>query len=129
MCDKKQFDYCPSTIDPCMRGLIKYLQSIKVKTLGCCCGHGRYPMTIIVEGRKGKIIEAISGKEVFRSRRFYKKDDQGYYFIPEVSEEKKGPIPVEEMNKEQYKDLLETLWLEDDVLMRRNAVEELGFKE
>ncbi|KKL85456.1 hypothetical protein LCGC14_1954610, partial [marine sediment metagenome] len=34
-------------IDPCMRDLINALKQQGIETLGCCCGHGKYPMTII----------------------------------------------------------------------------------
>ena len=80
MCDKTQFKYCPSTIDKCMRPLIQYFNKIGVKTLSCCCGHGKYPMTIVVEGR----IEVLSGIVIPRKTRFYVKDGEGYYYIPEI---------------------------------------------
>lgn len=78
-------------IDPCMRKLIKWLNNKHI-TVACCCGHGKYPMTIVVkegikDGLKNKIIyrEIISGIE-FKPRRFiYKKDSDGYYYIPEVA--------------------------------------------
>lgn len=60
--------------------------------LACCCGHGRYPMTIVtnIGLSKNHIIDLVSGKEIPRTRNFYKRDEQGYYYIPEVnqSEEK-----------------------------------------
>jgi hypothetical protein len=102
-------------IDPCMRNFIKRLNSIfdimrknkeaDFKILACCCGHGKYPMTIIcsyIDKDVGKtIIEFISGKGIykksrknatiinteFREKKFYKKDKQGYYYIPEVVNE------------------------------------------
>ncbi len=70
-------------IDPCMVNLIDFLQLNKIKTLGCCCGHGKYPMTIIC--RWGELIfEIVSYTEIKRKKKFYKKDKQGYYYIPEV---------------------------------------------
>lgn len=59
----------------------------EVKTLACCCGHFKYSMTIVVEMNK-KIFDLVSGKSIPRQRRFYKKDSEGYYYIPEVCEEK-----------------------------------------
>ena len=91
MCKKKQFKYCPSEIDDCMQGTIKILQMAGVKTLGCCCGHKKYPMTIVADIiieplTPPKPVEIFSGKIIPRKRRFYKKDKQGYYYIPEVVE-------------------------------------------
>jgi len=89
MCRKTQFNSCPSRIDSCMRGLIKWLNRTTsiyhLKTLSCCCGHGKYPMTVVVQNEQGLIYEAISSKVLTRKRRFYERDKQGYYFIPEVS--------------------------------------------
>ena len=36
-------------IDPCMKHIIDFLNHKGVKTVGCCCGHGKYPMTIVME--------------------------------------------------------------------------------
>ena len=91
MCGKKQFEYCPSEIDSCMVGLINFLSrkntSAYIETLGCCCGHGEYPMSVIVRNKHGLIYDLISLKVIDRKKRFYKKDKDGYYYIPEVSNE------------------------------------------
>lgn len=88
MCNKKQFRYCPSSIDECMQGLITYLKrDTLIVTLGCCCGHGKYPMTIVVENKMGLVYELISSKVITRKRNFYKKDEDGYYYIPETIKE------------------------------------------
>lgn len=83
-------------IDPCMKGLVRALNEHDIETLACCCGHGRYPMTIVYrdkrEGRYGKsyIAEFCSGwSAIRRYKRFYKKDRKGFYYIPEVSKERK----------------------------------------
>lgn len=70
-------------IDPCMRPLIRELQIKGIKTLACCCGHGKYPRTIIVE-KDEKRIEYYSGVEILRKKRFYRRDAQGIYYIPEL---------------------------------------------
>jgi len=70
-------------IDVCMVNLIKALNSSDHKVLACCCGHGKYPMTIIVKSY-GNIFELISGKAIFRKSRFYVKDKDGLYYVPEV---------------------------------------------
>lgn len=85
MCNKTQFKYCPSEIDECMKNLIDFLKLNDVITLGCCCGHGKYPMTIICDWG-GTMFEIISYTEIPRKKKFYKKDEEGYYYIPEVVE-------------------------------------------
>ena len=79
-------------IDPCMRSFINNLKIVltntKTKVMACCCGHGKYPMTIVVEHtnnfiEKGK-FDLVSGKYIHTSRKFYKKDKQGYYYISET---------------------------------------------
>jgi hypothetical protein len=79
-------------IDPCMRYFIQYLKDNlndkEMKIVACCCGHKKYPMTIIVKFsyNKGQAFDIVSGKLIPRKRNFYKRDKQGYYFIPEVKE-------------------------------------------
>ncbi len=71
-------------IDPCMKNAIFILcKRFKVNIVGCCCGHGNYQMTIIIKDKLG-IYELFSGKDILRKKRFYKKDKQGYYYIPET---------------------------------------------
>ena len=94
MCNLKKYHKTSNTqIDKCMKPLIDWLnRTTHYKIVACCCGHNKYPMTIVV---KTKDIVKWTGKEFFywelftrthipRTRRFYKKDKQGYYFIPEV---------------------------------------------
>lgn len=69
-------------IDPCMRNFIAWLNRSGVKTLSSCCGHGIYPMSCIVD--VSFPYEIFSGIELKNKKRFYKKDDEGVYFIPEV---------------------------------------------
>lgn len=76
-------------IDPCMRNLIKYLQAMGIKTLSCCCGHKKYPMTIVVNSHGGR-LEICSGLFLGRTKKFYKRDKQGVYFIPETLKVKGG---------------------------------------
>ena len=87
MCKKKQFRYCPSEVDECMKRVIPMLNLYLkkgYKTVACCCGHGKYPMTLLVKCN-GVVIDFFSGEIIPRKRNFYKKDKQGYYFIPEIS--------------------------------------------
>ena len=72
-------------IDPCMKNLIIFLQDNGIETLACCCGYGKYPMTIVIKHFSGNTIWEIMSKTLIpRKKRFYKKDKQGYYYIPEV---------------------------------------------
>lgn len=84
MCEKKQFRYCPSEIDKCMRRLIKWLNLQGHITVACCCGHNKYQMTIIVKS-KSEYREVLSDTIIPRKRNFYRRDKEGYYYIPEVS--------------------------------------------
>jgi hypothetical protein len=80
-------------IDKEMRPLIKWLNGAGYKTVACCFGHCKYPMTVIVEWRKNGIaeyMELFSGITIPRTRRFYLKDKQGLYYIPEVVINAKG---------------------------------------
>lgn len=67
-----------------MREIIKKLNAMDIKTYACCCGHKKYPTTIIVRNNEGAYWDYMSGKVVPRTRRFYSKDDDGYYYIREV---------------------------------------------
>jgi len=70
-------------VDGCMQEFIVSLNECGVETLGCCCGHGRYPMSVVV--RNGNdIFDIFSGMNIPRTRRFYITDDEGYYYLPEV---------------------------------------------
>ena len=74
-------------IDPCLKPLIEFLQDSVYDTVGCCCGHEKYPITVVVkESWKGKdyFLELFTQTELPRTKRFYKKDKQGYYYIPET---------------------------------------------
>ena len=78
-------------IDPCMKKLIKWLNNhggSKTETIASCCGHGKYPMTIVVKGGgiliKTPAFEILSQKSIPRKRRFYVKDKQDIYYIPET---------------------------------------------
>lgn len=70
-------------MDPCMQRMIEALNFIGIKTVACCCGHGRYPRTIVLQVGKS-FIEMHSGAIIERKRRFYRRDADGYYFIPEA---------------------------------------------
>lgn len=89
MCKLKKYHKTSNTqIDKCMRKFIEHLEvSLKkdYKILACCCGHKKYPMTIIIEDDYKKRFDLVSGIYINRKRKFYKRDKQGYYYIPEVN--------------------------------------------
>ena len=93
MCKKTQFKRCPSTIDKCMRNAIETLTIIFThcgfKILACCCGHRKYPMTIVYNIPAIGTFELFSGKLITRKSKFYKRDKEGYYYIPETLEDQK----------------------------------------
>lgn len=83
----------PRVIDKCMRDFVKHLTLAiqpHYQIKACCCGHNKYPMTIVVY-RNGCVTQGyydlVSGLEIPRKRRFYTKDKDGYYFIKEVLEQ------------------------------------------
>ena len=49
-----------------------------------CCGHGIYPLTILARSEHELIFEICSDTYLKRKKRFYKRDKNGYYYIPEV---------------------------------------------
>ena len=96
--------YGDTRIDPCMKSIIKWM-GLKHKTVLCCCGHGKYPPSIIVKeyrnsGTKLQIVfyEVFSGIVLRVKKRgldadpknFYKRDSKGHYYIPEVIKCKKS---------------------------------------
>lgn len=89
MCEAKRYKKIPNPrIDKCIRGFVNKLNSLGIEILACCCGHNRYPMTIIYKNKSndcldGNIYDLVSGGGIPRKRNFYKRDKQGYYYVPE----------------------------------------------
>jgi hypothetical protein len=85
MCDK--LSYCNPRIDKCLIEEINCLNMIKsLKTLASCCGHGKYDPTIVIKDHNGNIFDYYSNKSLKpkKRNRYYKKDNEGFYFIPEI---------------------------------------------
>lgn len=78
-------------VDGCLHPIIVSLNREYAETLGCCCGHGRYPKTIVIK-KDNVIQEYFSGVVIPRTRRFYRTDKDGYYYIPELSEPYVGGV-------------------------------------
>lgn len=85
MCKKTKG--CGRRIDTCMKSEIKQWNNLGIKTCASCCGHKKYNksvvMPIMYNGKKAG-FEIFSATIIPRSKRFYKKDKKGGYFIPEV---------------------------------------------
>jgi len=71
-------------VDGCMKDLILDLNEHEIKTLACCCGHGKYQQTIIVTDGK-RIYEFFTDTTIPRKRNFYRTDTDGFYYLPEIS--------------------------------------------
>jgi hypothetical protein len=91
MCQKHStINFMDIRIDPCMEEKLIKLWKQGITTLACCCGHGRYPETIIIYASlffpsSKEIYELNSSVKIPRTKRFYRRDSAGFYYIPEVS--------------------------------------------
>lgn len=112
MCDK--LHYNNPRIDACLREKIRGInQNTPFKTIASCCGHGKYPTTIVVRDKSGKIHEYFSGVPLEKKKRnrYYKRDSEGYYYIPEVVDKTNKVIDAlygrfeEKLKKHQERDI------------------------
>ena len=69
-------------IDPCMEQEVELLRKSGIKTVACCCGHNKYPKTIIIN-ENGTYREYFSGITIPRKKYFYLSDNDGVYYLPE----------------------------------------------
>ncbi len=99
MCQKRNSVNCiqlivPFRIDSCMRSKVGDLITRGHNTVACCCGHGKYPETIVCIGKNGA-YELNTKIKIPRIKRFYRKDSEGFYYIPEVIQ-----LEIERVRKE-----------------------------
>lgn len=84
----KKLPYCNPRIDECLTKIISNINSSgKYRTLSSCCGHNKYPKTIIVKNiLTGNVFEYFSKIELRSKKRnrYYKKDNEGFYYVPEI---------------------------------------------
>ena len=88
----KKLPYCARKIDPCLLDKIKRLRRDGFNTISSCCGHGKYRPTVVVREHDNHVYELYSGitlnaynpKFDKRHNTYYKRDNEGYYYIPEV---------------------------------------------
>jgi len=85
MCNK--LSYCNPRIDKCLILIIDILNNSNLKTLASCCGHRKYNSTIVVKDKTGNIFEFYSRVLLSSKKRnrYYKKDKDGFYYIPEIN--------------------------------------------
>lgn len=84
-------------VDACISELITSLNENGIETVACCCGHGKYPVTILYRHKSndainGKIFDFCSqwGVSSRAKKRWYRRDKQGLFFIPEVQDKQNG---------------------------------------
>ena len=102
MCKAKRYKRIPNPrIDKCMKHLIENIQEQlceeQATVVACCCGHRKYPMTILV--REEVYVNGVHTDHIIRDwvsdiiiprkRNFYKRDKQGIYYIPELTSQKR----------------------------------------
>lgn len=77
-------------VDPCLRTKIDEMQEIGYDTLACCCGHGKYTETVVYRDVDGTIYATFNNGflnasiTILRKKRFYVRDSEGVFYIPEV---------------------------------------------
>ena len=91
MCSKKK--KCNREIDECLRDQVRIINFFpQFTTLLSCCGHNKYSPTIITKNNiTNEVFEWYSGIRLYSKykngkprKRFYRKDKEGFYFLPEL---------------------------------------------
>ncbi|KKK75097.1 hypothetical protein LCGC14_2877150 [marine sediment metagenome] len=90
MCEKLK--YCNRNIDSCLIKEIEILNQSGFKTILSCCGHGKYDATVLVRDELNLVYElytetylrAYDPKKRKQYNRYYRKDKEGFYYIPEL---------------------------------------------
>jgi len=88
MCDKLPYEN--PRIDTCLRKIVDEINNgEKFHTVASCCGHGKYPATIVIRDINGYIYEYYSRQLLDKAKkhRYYRKDKQGYYYISQIMKE------------------------------------------
>ena len=88
MCTK--LPYRNPRVDACLGDIIKGIRKEGFVPVASCCGHGRYPMTVVVKRPDGRMMEYFSMAPLQRKKRnrYYTRDSKGHYYIAECVEEK-----------------------------------------
>ena len=83
----KKISHCNNEIDDCLKKTIERINKYtQYRTLCCCCGHGKYKVTIIIRDKNNKVFELFSkiSLPLKKKNRYYRMDLDGYYYIPEL---------------------------------------------
>jgi len=87
MCEKPKNS---RNIDPCLKDFIHLInQFSSYRTILSCCGHGKFKPSILVYNKDTKkVFDVFSRKTlslgIRKPKRYYKRDPEGYYYIPEL---------------------------------------------
>lgn len=77
------------SVDSCIADTVDFINtelSKTFRTVGCCCGHGKYPSTIVVmDIWTGGLFEYFTGMLIPRKRNLYYKDREGIFHLPEMN--------------------------------------------
>src|SRR3990167_11274419 len=76
----------PRKVDKCIALLVRHLKMEGINLVASCCGHGKYPMTLLVKSGFGSVYDMVSGKVIRRKSRFYVKDKHGVFYVLETIE-------------------------------------------
>lgn len=77
------------SIDSCIADIVDVInKSGRFHTLGSCCGHGIYPVTIVVRDAlfPQMAMDYATRIPIPRKRHFYRRDASGIHFLPEDAE-------------------------------------------
>lgn len=82
----------PRKKDLCLLPILHFLKMQGIKVVASCCGHKKYPPSIVIEDEIGRKHEIFSGFEINRKSRFYKRDKKGQFVMPETLFRLKHPV-------------------------------------
>jgi hypothetical protein len=87
MCQK--LPYRNPRVDACLGDTLKSIRAAGFVPVASCCGHDRYPMTVVVKCPDGLVMEYFSKVLLQRKKRnrYYTRDSKGYYYIAACVEE------------------------------------------
>ena len=96
MCEKIFKKQPARRIDPCFVDIVKQVQEFGHNTISSCCGHKKYSPSILIRSEDNEVWEWFSVLSIGvynpnfdkRHNKYYKRDGEGYYFIPDLDNEK-----------------------------------------
>ena len=67
-------------VDKCIAPLIQMLNDYGVRTIGCCCGHGKWKGSVFIQNKYTEnVFEMYTALHIKRKRKFYAKMKDGYF--------------------------------------------------